>query len=405
MKKWVTLAFLSLAFFFYMTDRQLFGLLVIPIQQETGLNDIQLGFVDMAMYWVLACAMPFSGLLGDRFPRGRIIAVSIILWGVLAALTGLAGGLAGFLLFRSVGMTAAQTLYAPSAYALMASEHKTTRTIAFSTHQGAMYVGMLSSGLLVGVILSAFGSWRNVYFIFGGVTAAVGVAFALVCGRETGGSDGAGPKKSLLDGMKAFFGNGAALCAGTGYVALTFVADACMAWAPKFVATKFALDVGAAGRGVMFGPNLAAMMAVLGAGLVTDFFVHRYPRFRLGLQIITLLAGAPLFLIFGRTSSLGMVWFALIGWGIVRGLFQANSITSVFDVVPPESRSSAVGFLNLFAYLIGSLAPLVIGVLSHRYGVAGFEIGFASMGGVLVVAAAVMLFSYLFLFEKKRVER
>jgi MFS family permease len=273
MKKWVTLAFLSLAFFFYMTDRQLFGLLVIPIQQETGLNDIQLGFVDMAMYWVLACAMPFSGLLGDRFPRGRIIAVSIILWGVLAALTGLAGGLAGFLLFRSVGMTAAQTLYAPSAYALMASEHKTTRTIAFSTHQGAMYVGMLSSGLLVGVILSAFGSWRNVYFIFGGVTAAVGVAFAL------------------------------------------------------------------------------------------------------------------------------------IGWGIVRGLFQANSITSVFDVVPPESRSSAVGFLNLFAYLIGSLAPLVIGVLSHRYGVAGFEIGFASMGGVLVVAAAVMLFSYLFLFEKKRVER
>jgi len=100
-----------------------------------------------------------------------------------------------------------------------------------------------------------------------------------------------------------------------------------------------------------------------------------------------------------------MVWFALIGWGIVRGLFQANSITSVFDVVPPESRSSAVGFLNLFAYLIGSLAPLVIGVLSHRYGVAGFEIGFASMGGVLVVAAAVMLFSYLFLFEKKRVER
>jgi hypothetical protein len=114
---------------------------VIPIQQETGLNDIQLGFVDMAMYWVLACAMPFSGLLGDRFRAGRIIAVSIILWGVLAALTGLAGGLIGFVLFRSVGMTAAQTLYAPSAYALMASEHKTTRTIAFSTHQGAMYVG------------------------------------------------------------------------------------------------------------------------------------------------------------------------------------------------------------------------------------------------------------------------
>ena len=36
MKKWITLAFLCLAFFFYMSDRQLFGLLVPLIQEETG---------------------------------------------------------------------------------------------------------------------------------------------------------------------------------------------------------------------------------------------------------------------------------------------------------------------------------------------------------------------------------
>ena len=36
MKKWITLAFLCLAFFFYMSDRALFGLLVIPIQESTN---------------------------------------------------------------------------------------------------------------------------------------------------------------------------------------------------------------------------------------------------------------------------------------------------------------------------------------------------------------------------------
>ena len=61
MKKWVTLAFLCLAFFFYMSDRQLFGLLVPLIQEDTGMSKLQIGLIDTAMYWVLALAMPFSG--------------------------------------------------------------------------------------------------------------------------------------------------------------------------------------------------------------------------------------------------------------------------------------------------------------------------------------------------------
>ena len=61
MKKWITLAFLCLAFFFYMSDRQLFGLLVPLIQDETGLSKLQIGLVDTVMYWMLAFTMPFSG--------------------------------------------------------------------------------------------------------------------------------------------------------------------------------------------------------------------------------------------------------------------------------------------------------------------------------------------------------
>jgi MFS family permease len=66
MKKWFTLSFLSLAFFFYMSDRALFGLLVIPIQESTGLSDIQIGLVDTAMFWVYAAIVPFAGVLGGR---------------------------------------------------------------------------------------------------------------------------------------------------------------------------------------------------------------------------------------------------------------------------------------------------------------------------------------------------
>ena len=336
MKKWVTLAFLCLAFFFYMSDRQLFGLLVPLIQDETGLSKLQIGFVDTFLYWTVALMMPVSGFAGDRWPRTRVISVAILGWGALTLATGFMGGLVGFILVRSIACTSVQTFYAPSA-------------------------------------LAEFGSWRWVYFLFGGATILVGFAFAAVFWRD-GRMSISTQKKSIAAGMRAFFCNPAALCAGAGYVALIFAANACMSWAPTFIAEKFSLDVGTVGKGVMFGPNLAAMVAVLGAGFVTDFFVRRFPRFRLGLQIAALLAAVPLFAVF-------------------------------VDVVPAESRASAVGFVNVFAYVIGSFAPVLFGFISHRWGVRGFEVGFASLGAVLVVAASMMAFSYFKLFERYRVER
>jgi len=401
MKKWMTLAFLCLAFFFYMSDRQLFGLLVPLISEETGLNKVQMGFIDTAMYWVLALMMPFSGLLGDRYARTRIIALAIVGWGVLTALTGFAGGLVGFLLLRAVGCTAVQTFYGPSAYALIADEHKATRTTALSLHQAAMYTGMLTSGVLVAVILAHFHSWRWVYFLFGLGTVAVGLAFAGVFWRD--GRRSSGAKKSLLGGMRAFFGNPAALCAGTGYVALIFTANACMSWAPTFIAEKYSLDVGTVGKGVMFGPNLAAMVATLLTGFVTDLLVRRHPRARLAIQIAALLVAVPLFAVFGSVASAGAVFALLVGWGVARGCFQANNYASIFDVIPPEIRASAVGFVNVFAYVIGSFAPVLFGYVGHRWGVRGFETGFTALAGLLVFAAGVMAVSFFRLFRRYRV--
>ena len=404
MKKWMTLAFLCLAFFFYMSDRQLFGLLVPLIQEETGLNKLQIGLVDTVLYWMIAVMMPISGFAGDRCPRNRVIACAILGWGLLTFLTGFAGGLIGFILLRSVACTAVQTFYGPSAYALMADEHKSTQTTALALHQGAMYTGMLTSGALVAVILGCFGSWRWVYFIFGGATVLVGLAFTAVYWRNAAMA-ATSKKKSISDGMKAFFGNPAALCAGSGYVALIFSANACMSWAPTFIAEKFSMDVGAVGKGVMLGPNLAAMVTVLCAGVITDYFVRKGPRFRLGLQIGSLLAAIPLFAVFSFAPTAGICFAMLTGWGIVRGLFQANSFPSIFDVVPAESRASAVGFVNVFAYVIGSFAPILFGFISQKWGVRGFEVGFAALGAVLVIAAAMMTYSYFRLFNRYSVEK
>ena len=119
------------------------------------------------------------------------------------------------------------------------------------------------------------------------------------------------------------------------------------------------------------------------------------------MQIAALLAAVPVFSVFGFASSARVCFAMLTGWGIVRGLFQSNTFTSLFDVVSAESRASAVGFVNVFAYVIGSFAPVLFGFISHRWGVRGFEVGFASLGALLVAAAAMMAFSYFKLFTPK----
>lgn len=400
-RKWLTLAVLCLAYFFYLSDRMLFGLLVLPIQQETGLTDLQIGTIDTIVYWTMALLAPVSGVMGDRFPRTRIIACAIVLWGLFTAAVGLVGGIVGFIAVRAFLVTASQAFYGPSAYAFIASQHKETRTIALAVHEGGLYVGMLLSGVIVSALLSAFGGWRPVYFAYGAATSAVGILFALLFWRDRAMSSSA--KKDLLVGMKAFFGNPAALCIGSCFVAILFASSGFAVWAPKYMALKFGLTVGDAARGVMFGPNIAAMVGAIGGGFLTDWLVRKYPRVRLVLYMVVLLASVPLLAAIGYLPYLPLVWGAFIAFGLLRGLYNSNAKAALFDVIPSECRASAVGFLTIIACLFSSLAPLLVGYASHRWGVRGFEASFAAMGGLLVIAAALTWVAYRFLFDRYRI--
>ena len=86
-----------------------------------------------------------------------------------------------------------------------------------------------------------------------------------------------------------------------------------------------------------------------------------------------------------------------------RGFFEVNTHASLFDVVAPKYRSTAVGLLNMLAFFFGGLSGLLIGRLSDSYGVKGFEMGFAIMGGVYAVAGCLMLISFFFTFRRDRV--
>ena len=407
--KWMLIALLSGAFFFHQADRALFGLLTIPIQADLGLTDVQIGWINTTLSWTLAAMTVAAGFMGDRFSRKWIITLSLIAWSLMTVCMGFIGGFAGALFFRSIATGVGESFYAPSAYALIAAHHKETRSAALSIHQAALYFGLMVSGLIVSSALGLLGSWRNVFIAFGASGCALGVIFIWALKDDAGAAAQARAQAAarggakISDGLRAYFCNPSALCATAGFVAIVFVNNAYLFWAPKFAAEKFAIGVGDAGKGVMLYHHLLAFAAILAGGVITDRFVKKMPRFRLGFQILALCAGAPALLAIGLAPSFATLLAASSAYGVFRGFFEVNTHASLFDVVAPEHRSTAVGLLNMIAFFFGGLSGVAMGALSERWGVKGFETGFCIMAATYLAAAALMAFSFFFTFNKNRV--
>ena len=422
--KWFLLALLGCAFFFHQADRALFGLLTKPIQDELGLTDVHIGWINTALSWTLAAMTMLAGFAGDRFSRKWIITVSLVFWSLMTVMMGFVGewrilgvvipAYLTVMFFRSIATGGGESFYAPSAMALLGAHHKETRSLAFSVHQGVLYFALMTSGLIVAAALKLM-DWRHIFMVFGGAGCLLGISFIWLLRDEPASNSNTQTLKPsntshpphpttnlLAGGFKAFFLNPAALCVATGFVAIVFVNNAYLFWAPKFIAEKFAVDVGEAATKAMFWHHLAAFAAVMAGGALTDRLVARHPRFRLAFQATAMLLGAPCLALIGLSGSLSAMVAMTAAYGLCRGLFESNTHASLFDVIPPEYRSSAEGYLTMVGFFFGGLSGICMGWLSDRYGVRGFEIGFAIMGGAYAVGALATALSYFRFFRKAR---
>ena len=435
--KWAMLAMLSCAFFFHQADRALFGLLTIPIQEELGLTDVQIGWINTVLSWTLAGMAFVAGPVGDRFSRKWIITISLISWSLMTFMMGFVGDwrLFGFVIpaffvvmfFRSIATGVGESFYGPCYPPLIAAFHKETRSIALSIHQGALYFGLMTSGVITAWALGILGTWRHVFMVFGGAGFALGVFFIFALRDTSAEADGSDNEKgrsdqshpdsrtrkfddSIIDSHPSFFSGlvyfakkPSAWCAMSGFVAIVFVNNAYLFWAPKFMAMKFGTSVGAAGTQTMLYHHLFAFLAIMAGGLLTDRFVKRMPRFRLGFQIVSLLCGAPCLVLVGLSDAAATMVALTAAYGVFRGFFEVNTHASLFDVIPPQYRSTSVGIFTVFAFFFGGLSGVVMGAMSQRYGVRGFEVGFALMGGAYVLGALLMAVSFFVTFRRDRI--
>ncbi|MDD3586981.1 MAG: MFS transporter [Thermoguttaceae bacterium] len=408
--RWELLLLLSLAFFLHQADRAIFGVLLEPIQKSLALTSEQMGLTGTVLFAMLALMMPIAGFVGDRFSKKWIIVCSVIFWSCSTAVTGWAAGLFALIFFRSIATAGGESFYAPAAYPMLAAYHKKTRSLAFSVHQAALYIGVMSSGFIAGALSEALG-WRAAFMIFGGAGVILGgiLIFRLrpmPVEDSLISEESSGQKKESVS-----FGRASLQIVRiptfwfltAGFSAVVAVNNAYLIWAPTFVKEQFGTSLTAAGGGTMLYHHLLAFVGILIGGFLTDRLITRACRFRLLLQMFALALGFPFIYLMGGASSLTMVWITSAAFGFFRGLYETNTHAALFDVIPTRIRSTAVALMTLIAFLIGSCTPWLLGFYRSKMGESGLAFGFQSLAFVYLLGAFFVFMAFLFTFKKDRI--
>ena len=391
----VVLALLLLAYIFNFLDRQILGILALPIQADLHLTDTQFGAISGPPFAVLysLLGVPFA-YLADRTSRSWVIAVALAVWSAFTALCGTATSFFRLFLFRmGVGVGEAGGV-APS-YALIADYFPPQRRArALAIYSLGVPVG-LAAGTLIGAYLTKYINWRAAFYLMGiaGVLLAPILKY-FVRDVERPKVPQAAPLMQVFPilarkrtfWLMAFAAGCSSLC-GYGLAI----------WTASILARSFHLEL------VQIGNFFASLLLIGGC---TGVFAGGWLADRLGtmdrswyarLPAIAWLITAPLFVAGLLAPNLWLAWPLLLIPNALNILWLGPVTTAVQHLVPQRMRATASASFLLINNLIGlGLGPLLIGrvsdALKHSYGADSLRYAAVGCTSFYLLAALLMFF-------------
>ncbi len=177
--RWLIFALACATSFLLYLHRYAWGVVKPSLRKDTGLTDLDLGWLDSAFSLTyMLCQIP-GGMAGDFFGPRRVLSLIILLWSACLAWIGLAQGMAGVAAARlAFGAMQAGT------YANLAKLTRSWFPISIRTFvQGAVStfsgrLGAAASSLVIASLLMGWLdlSWRSALLLIAGMGIALAMA-------------------------------------------------------------------------------------------------------------------------------------------------------------------------------------------------------------------------------------
>jgi predicted MFS family arabinose efflux permease len=400
-KAWLLVGFTWIAYCLNYSDRQVIFSIFPILKSELHFSDAQLGLTGSAFLWVYGLCSPIAGQIGDRFSKRRLVALSLLLWSGVTVLMGFSHSVTMVLTCRALtGVT--ESLFVPAAVALLANAHRPeNRSRAFALYGTGQLAGIVLGGWFGGYVAQEF-QWRLAFYALG----LAGIIYCVPYFRFLSGFSEETHVETKKSGSILAV---TALARIPTYLVLCVVSSVfnvtlwlLYTWLPDFLYEKFSLTLADAGYTATVYLQTASLVGTLAGGALADFLYKRKKAARFWLIAIGLLLASPCVHLIGSSNSLLFTKLAAVAFGLVAGLAMANLYISSFDIVPADTRASAVAFMNLSGYLASGFAPLVTGMWKQTLGIHTMM----DYTSLLLVAAAALLFAatrFLFRSDYQRV--
>lgn len=387
---WLIVALLVPVALLNYLDRQM--LASMRLSMVTELPDIatkaRWGLALAAFKWTYALCSPLGGYLADRTSRRHVICLSLFVWSTCTWATGQVRDFEELLWVRAL-MGVSEAFYMPAALALIADHHLgPTRSRAIGLHQMGVYLGVIAGGFAGYAADTPAVGWRNAFSWCG----LIGIAYALplyLCLRERTET---APEQRPTDAQPsagALYRNRDFLLMVVYFTLPAMAAWIVRDWMPDILRERFALGQGKAGVSAVIYWQIAAIAGALLGGWLADHWMRTRIRGRIFVSAIGTSLLLPALFGVGNATDLGVAVMFLALFGLGWGFFDGNSMPILCQLVGPEQRATAYGFMNLVSISCGGFADWIFGALRDQ----GTPLNgiFAVFSGIALLSVAIVL--------------
>jgi len=367
------LGVLFVVYIFNFIDRQILAILLQPIKEDLKISDTALGFLTG---FAFAVFYTFTGLplarLADRWVRRSLIAISIAVWSVMTATSGLARGFTDLALAR-IGVGIGEAGATPPAHSLLSDYFPPEkRATVLALYACGVPVGVGLGYWLGGWINDAFG-WRVAFFIVGlpGLVLALVVRFTV---REpVRGMSERQPVSARLYSLGEAWRFFTALPAGRNIsfaaACIAFAGYGLGAWIPAFFVRIHHMTPGELGLWMSWITALGGVLGSFSGGVIADRWGRSQPRARVYISMIGALLAIPFNAASVLLDDYRYALLNILPATVFGTLWFGPAASIVQDLVPPAMRALASAAFIFILTIIGlGAGPQAIGILNDWIG-------------------------------------
>lgn len=393
---------LIVVYTFNFIDRQIVGILAVPIKADLGLTDTQLGLMGglaFALFYT-ALGIPVA-MLADRWSRTWIMTIALTLWSAMTAVCGLAQNFWQLFLAR-LGVGVGEAGGVAPAYSLISDyfpSHQRAR--ALSAYSFGIPIGS-ALGILFGGIIATKIDWRFAFFAVGLAGIVIAPIFKLTVAEPRRGQyDRFGsdiPAASLQDILRTLVQKPSFWIMSLGAASSSMMGYGLFFWLPSFFVRSFGLtllDASLFYGAILLVGGLAGTW--LGGSLADKFGAGRRGAYVV-IPAIAFIATVPFYMMAILSPSLMLTFFAMLIPTALGLAWLGPVLSAIQHVVPPHMRATASAIFLFINNLIGLGAGTVaLGFLSDnlqaRFGDDSLKYAILAGTGFYLIAAALFLTS------------